>query len=279
MMKILALILLTSCSLSQINRQTSFEKDLFNDETLLRFNSVAIKQLSESQDIKLSSLAQCHQGESKEGLKKLQGHYAKFKKDPFYWNIVGTCYYLGEQMPKASFYFQHALNLSKRSKARAYTFNNLGVILLKQRHYDQAFEMFTKSMKINKSLVTPKFNLAQLHIQFGQIQEATRLLNELLEKEPEDLDVLTSLAVISMIDEDYKHAIAIYEKFEEEQIKRADIAGYYALSLYKDGQYNRAKEVLEEQNVSTEEAFFRLNRELKEKIKVAIRHKEQQENL
>lgn len=279
MIKIIALIILTSCSLSQINRQTNFEKDLFNDETLLRFNSVAIKQLSESQDIKLSSLAQCHQGQSKEGLKKLQSHYAKFKTDPFYWNIVGTCYYLGEQMPKASFYFQHALNLSKRSKARAYTFNNLGVILLKQRHYDQAFEMFSKSMKINKSLVTPKFNLAQLHIQFGQIQEASRLLNELLEREPEDIDVLTSLAVIAMIDEDYKKAISIYEKFEDEQLQRADIAGYFALSLYKDGQYNRAKEVLEEQNVSTEEAFFKLNRELSKKIKVAIKNKEQQDKL
>lgn len=275
MIRILILILLTSCSLGQISRKTSYEKDLFNEETLLRFNSVAIKELSQSKDIKLSSLAECHAGDTKSGLKKLQQSYAKFKTDAFYWNVIGTCYYLQEKLPKASFYLQHALNLSKKSKSRAYTFNNLGVILLKQRHYDQAYEMFSKSMKINPALATPKFNLSQLHIQFGQIEEAQRLLHELLKREPNDIDVLTSLAVIALIDQDYKKAITIYEKFSDEEIERADIAGFFALSLYKDGQYNRAKEVLEEQNVSTEEAFYKLNRKLKKKIKVALKAEEQ----
>ena len=126
--------------------------------------------------------------------------------------------------------------------------------------------MFTKSIKSNKDLVSPRFNLAQLHIQFGQIQIASTLLNELLKEEPEDIDIL--LTVIAMIDEDYKKAISIYKRFEKKQLKEADIAGYYALSLYRDGKYNQAKEILENQDISTEEAFLlKLNRQLNQKIK------------
>ena len=97
------MIILASCSLNQINRHTDYEKDLFNDETLLRFNSIIIRKLSESDDIKLSSLANCHQGKTKKGLQKLKNKYAKFKTDPLYWNIVGTCHYLKDSMSKANF--------------------------------------------------------------------------------------------------------------------------------------------------------------------------------
>lgn len=271
---IIALIL-SSCSLGQINRSTTFEKDLFNEETLLRFNSVAIKELSKSTDIKLASLAKCHQGDSKEALKDLKDVYQNYKNNAIYWNVVGTCYYLNEENAKASFYFQHALGLKKTTNSlKAYSFNNLGVILLKQRHYDQAFEMFSKSHKLNSNLVTPRFNLAQLHIQFGQIEEASRILNSLFEKNPEDIDVLSSLAVIALIDKKYQKAISIYERIGEEEMERSDIAGFYALALYKNGQFKKAKVVLEQQNVSTEKAFYQLNRELASLIKTAIKNSE-----
>ena len=146
--------------------------------------------------------------------------------------------------------------------------------MLKQRHYDQAFEMFTKSSQLNHLLVTPKFNLSQLHIQFGQITEASKILNELFQRKPDDIDVLSSLAVIALIDKKYQKAISIYEQIGEDQMERSDIAGFYALALYKNGQFKKAKVVLESQNVTTEKAFYKLNRELTQLIKLAIKRSE-----
>ena len=274
LLALITLMFLFSCSLNQIDRTAGSSKDIFREESLLRYNSASIKQLTNSSDPKLAALALCHQDQVDQGLAKLKESYHKLKLSSDYWNKIGTCYYIDKQFSKASFYFQHALSLTKKNAIKAFSLNNLGVVLLRQRHYDQSFEMFSKAMKFNPRLLTPRFNLAQLHIQFGQIQEAKKILSKLYEMNNQDIDVIASWAAVLLIDQKYSEAIELYQQIDEENISRSDIAGFYALALYKNGEYKKAKEILEEQQVSTEEAFYKLNRRLSSKIKSAIKSQE-----
>ena len=121
-------------------------------------------------------LHNCHKRNSKKELNILKRSFFKMKNNFNYWNKIGACYFMAADMNKAAFYFDMALEKAKGA-SKSDILNNKGVLLFHLKHYQQALSLFTKASQKNPRLLTPKTNLASLHIQFHQYGLAKKALN------------------------------------------------------------------------------------------------------
>lgn len=265
-----------SCSLNRLSTTGSQSSELLKNETLLRYNSDEIQQIAENDNPLTSALAECHRGNAKNALNKLKNELEENRENFEYWNKVGTCYYLSKNDSKATFFFEHALNISKKTKKKnPYSYNNLGILYLKKRHFAKAKTAFELALKTSPNLLTPKYNLSQLYLQFGQIAPAKKILLDLYGEDSKDIDLISSLGVLAIIEKEYDLAIKYFNMIPEDDQKRADIAAHFSLSLYLKGNYYEAREALKKQKVTTLKPFYKLNRKLSSLITEAIKKEEQ----
>lgn len=269
---LLGTLFFTSCSLNQLETKISSKKDDgLHSETLLRYSEDRIKALYNNKDPKISALAKCHNSNVSRGLEQLKSLYKDYKKDFDYWNKVGTCYYLDSNFPKAEFFFNHSLKVSKElGKKNPNSYNNLGVIALKSRHFDNAYQMFTTASKENSELLTPYFNMAQLNIQFGHIEKAERSLKVLHDSAKKDVDILAALGTVMMLKKQYQASANYFSKIDKHNQKRADISNHYAYSLYMLKKYKQADKVLKAQQVTTVRPVVEMRKRVSKLIKEAL---------
>ncbi|MBF0361395.1 MAG: tetratricopeptide repeat protein [Oligoflexia bacterium] len=111
--------------------------------------------------------------ESKDEIKKL---YWEYKNFPTYWNLVGSCYLLEGNIPKARLYYNKALEIDQN-----YTpvLNNLGVLYLKEKREQKALAAFLKASKSSSFAITPIYNLANLYLKYGLVEKALPLYQTL----------------------------------------------------------------------------------------------------
>lgn len=241
---LIALPFLASCATKTLTSKViDPNQDSFKEEAFLRYTTDRLERLEKTP---YSALSKCHQGDYNEGLKALQITMKENKKSPEYWNQVGMCYFLSENYAKAEFYFELSLNNSGQRYSPA--LNNIGVLKLKTRHYEDALNYFKRAGKIGKSNNVPLFNQAQVYLQFNLIDQAGPILKDLNKKSKTDPDILFSLGTVYLLKGDTKESLTLFNQIPQSYKNREDVTLVKAIGLYEEKKYYQAKETLDSVN-------------------------------
>jgi tetratricopeptide (TPR) repeat protein len=268
---------LVGCSTQRFNKKIeTADVDLLKEESLMRYNTSRLERMDgiESDFISKALLA-CHQKKFTKGMGILENEMHKNKTNPFYWNALGTCYSLSNNYNKAIFYYDlglEALPLVKdQSKvlAEATLVNNLGLIHLYFKRYNEAFESFSKARNLLPSFFTPQFNISQLFIEFNENDKALDILKKLEVKNPDDIDLLYSLSLIYFRKNDLDKSFAAIKRVKTNYLNRPDIVGLYAYNLMKKNRLIEAREIIEKRLYADE--YDQRNKILLEEINQKIK--------
>jgi tetratricopeptide (TPR) repeat protein len=237
------------------------DQDLLSGESFIRYSEPRLENLNTNKNY--TAISFCHNGDVEKGLEQLKEKYSEAKLDPEYWNNIGTCYYLKGDISKAKFYYNTAISTAKdKNLAYPFALNNLGVMYLKLRQYELAYESFSNARKLSPDSLTPVFNLAQFHLSFAEYNNAYEILLSLYQKNPKDVDILSSLGTLHLYKKDYNTAISYFSKIQNEHLNRADIATHYAMALYQIGDYEKAILIVKESKTGEIEQFKAISKEL-----------------
>lgn len=209
----------------------------------------------------------CIQGKYDTALKIADDLYSKYKNNTSYWNQLGTCHYLKNDLAKAILFYNKSRDLDSKFVPPV---NNLGVVYLKQGKHQKALAAFKVASEMNSFTVTPTYNLAQLYLKFGTVGKALPIFQGLLKRSPDDVEIASALASSYLIKGDYQTAIEIYGKLNKSIISRPGVGLNYAVALKLSNRPIDAKTVYE--NVTTSSAEGRAMKEYAQKVDKFIRN-------
>lgn len=276
------LTLLTSLSIVSCSSQNLYKKidssklDLLAEESMMRFDTKRIDQADSAtnDNIKKAMLA-CHASKFIKGMGILEDEMQQNKNNPFYWNALGSCYLLSKNFSKALFFYNVGLEAASAQKsidsnlAQASIYNNIGLIHLQFKRYNEAYDMFTKSSSFSQTLITPQFNLAQLYVEFNFDDKALSLIKKLEAKNLNDIDLLYLKSVIYFKKNDYTNSLLELRKIKADYLNRSDIVGLYAYNLLLDKKLEEAKNIIEKRTYADE--YNERNKLVSEKISEEIK--------
>ena len=281
----ISLLLLTAhvigCSTQTFNKKIeTADVDLLKEESLMRYNTNRLEKMdAPEKDFISKSLLACHQKKISKGLGLLENEMHKNKTNPFYWNALGTCYSLSKDFAKALFYYDLGLealsmvNNQTKVLAEATLSNNIGLIHLNFKRYNDAFESFKRASELLPEFVTPQFNIAQLYIEFNENAKALLILKKLEAKNPDDIDLLYSLSLIYFRINDFDNSYIAIRRVKQDYLNRPDIVGLYAFNLMNKNKLAEAKDIIEkrlyaeEYNERNKILLEEINHKLKEESK------------
>ncbi|RLA66190.1 MAG: hypothetical protein DRQ88_07610 [Epsilonproteobacteria bacterium] len=223
------------------------EEDVLISESLARVSSKIAGKVAGDDDPISQIIGNCYKKDYNDAFEVADKNYESYKKNPAYWNQVGTCFLLKNEQRKASIFYNKARSLNLR-----YTpaINNIGVIYL-QRGKDQlALRQFKKAIRLNPSAKTPKFNQANIYLRYGLHQKACSIFSALNTSTPRDVDVVNALAVCNMLRRRYNSAIARYKSMDRDFHERPYIGINYALALKLSGEKGEAQDILDDIDIS-----------------------------
>lgn len=272
-----AILLLTACTSNKFKSTIDQDSlDYLKEESFSRFSGKRIESVEKNGLDKINiATSSCHANKYFKGKQLFEENMQQEKSNPFYWNGLGTCYYLEGDMKKAEFFYDLGLEALKADKsknniiAEASIENNLGLIHLNFRRYNDAYDSFTKSNKLVPHFITPKLNIVHLLIEFNQNERALKLLKEIEDSARFDVDVLYAFALVHYRMKDFDKSFNYVSQIDKNFLNRADIVGIYALALAKKGRLAEAKEILEKRMINNE--FEARNKEILEIIQVQIK--------
>ncbi len=274
---LIGLILISGCATQNFEKKIeTSDVDLLREESLMRYNTNRLEVMDVSEkDVIAKALLACHQNKFIKGMGLLEEKMHQNKTNPFYWNALGTCYSLKRDFPKAIFFYElgmEALPLFQEQRkmlAEATIANNLGLIHLNFKRYNQAYDSFKKAHELLPSFFTPDFNMAQLYIEFNENDKALELLKKLEAKNPDDIDLLYSLSLIYFRKSDFDKSFNTISKIKADYLNRPDIVGLYAYNLMKKDRLTEAKTIIEKRLYADE--YNQRNKILLEEINQKIK--------
>lgn len=273
-------VTLVGCSTQSFNNQIQKDQfDLLAEESFMRYNTNRLSAMENpNKDFISQALVACHQKKFTKGLGLLEDKMHSHKTNPFYWNALGTCYSLQKETGKALFYYDLGLEAAKskdlnerdRLLAEALISNNVGLIQLGFKRYNEAFDLFKKAVSIVPNFFTPEFNIAQLYIEFNENDKALEILKKLEMKNSEDIDLLYAMSLLYFRKNDLDKSYAYINRIQKDYLNRPDIVGLYAFNLMKKNRLEEAKLILEkrlfapEYNQRNEMILDIVNQQIKE---------------
>jgi tetratricopeptide (TPR) repeat protein len=251
------------------------------EESLMRYNTNRLESMDGTEKDTISkALLACHQKKFTKGMSMLEAEMHNNKTNAFYWNALGTCYSLNKEYPKALFYYDlgvEALPMIKdqsKSLAEATLANNIGLIHLNFKRYNEAYDSFKRANTLVPNFFTPQFNIAQLYIEFNENDKALEILKKLEQKNPDDIDLLYSLSLIYYRKGDLDKSYAAINRVKPDYLNRPDIVGLYAYNLMKKNRLEEAKQIVErrlyadEYNQRNKILLEEINQKIKEQSKL-----------
>lgn len=220
------------------------QKDVLAVESLARFNNDRLDVTIDSQDPLSQGIGYCYKKDFDRGLAIFKKVYDEYKKHPSFFNQLGTCYYLKGDLIKASLFYNKALDIDK-NYAPAY--NNLGVLHLKDKDDLRARDAFQKAVSISPFAKTPRFNLAQIYLQYGYADQAITLFSGLSSGTTDgntgDIDVLIGLANAYLIKGELQKALSSFQTIESRYWQRPDVGLNFSVALKLNGDGKNAVKV------------------------------------
>ena len=129
----------------------------------------------------------CYAKNFEEAFKLQKMYYQQYMNHPGFWNQIGTCHLLKKNFRKSLLYYNRAREVEASYPP---ALNNMGVMFMMQKKPSKALEMFKNSISSSPLAKTPKFNLAQLYLEYGLFDKARPMVMALLNQSPEDKDVI-----------------------------------------------------------------------------------------
>ena len=216
-----------------------YSKDFFNN--IKR----SFASNNKSNDIMNKLLSECYEGNSDSANYLMDKSYSRYKKNPSYWNIIGTCELLKNNIKKALIFYNRS-NLLKGSEGYAPAINNLGVIYERKGMDQKALNQYKKASKLASFSYTPSFNMANLYLKYSFINKAQPILIGLYSRSPKDPAVISGMAFVSLLNGDYARAIKYYSSLDEKFHHLIGIGGNYALALYFAGKRKKALSIFDD---------------------------------
>lgn len=208
------------------------KKDVLAVESLARFDNSRLDVTIDSEDPLSQGIGYCYKKDFDRGLAIFKKVYSEYKKHPSYFNQLGTCFYLKGDHIKASLYYNKALDLDKNY---APAFNNLGVLHLKDKDDLRARDSFQKAVALSPFAKTPRFNLAQIYLQYGYVDQAITFFTGLNDQPTSDIDVAIGLANAYLIKGELQKALTSFQTLDNRYWQRPDVGLNYAVALKLSG--------------------------------------------
>lgn len=267
-----ALVLLASCSSSRIDRKIDdIHWDSLADESYLRWGENRLEKYSNNQH----EVINCYKGKAKETLIKYKKGYEKLGDTPYYWLHIGNCYFVQDAWSKAEFFYRMSIDESKNATVKSIAQNNLALIHFKHEQWEKGKEMLKDSIKTASSFKVPRYNMAQLYLQFGHYDKAIETLNEGPLKGSQDVDVYFLLANAWLYKGDLAASGKYFSQIPKDHFRREDIAATYALFLIRKNDIKGAFEVMKARERSGVLEITAISQKIEKML--AVRMKEKQE--
>ncbi|MBT3585928.1 MAG: tetratricopeptide repeat protein [Halobacteriovoraceae bacterium] len=212
-------------------------------ESIARLGSSRLLAYSNGSDSISKIASYCYQRNFNAAFEIVDAAYPTHKKNPAFWNQVGTCFFLQGLTKKALLYYNKSRDLNSRY---APPLNNLGVIYLLEDKEQKALLAFQKAAKVKRSGLIPQFNIAQIYLKYGFYRDSEKIFGKIYRKEPSDVDVINGLATCKLMRGNSKLALGFYRKLAKENYQRPDIGLNYSVALRMNGENEKAKQVFEQ---------------------------------
>lgn len=267
MIKFILLMIFTGCALNQTREisledvsnkdfekpkaeRYDFRRDYFSDvdsenaqalkdESLYRVNSFDSEV--KDGDVLTKIVYLCHKGEFNEAFGVIETENERYRKNPSFWNQVGTCYLLKGERRKALMFYNKALEFRPNY---APALNNIGLMYRKEGSDQKAEVAFSRAVKNANFSKTPRFNLAQLYLDYGLFNNAIKEFKVL--EGSNDVDVFAGLGSAYLMAGDYERAADYFKRIDEDFYERPYIGINAALALYKTGKKYEARDILDD---------------------------------
>lgn len=185
----------------------------------------------------------CYQNEFESAFKLVKFYNKKYLKNPIFWNQVGTCYLLKNERRKALLFYNKALS---HKKDYAPALNNLGVMYITEGDFSRSLVAFEKSKQAKSFSRTPRYNLANLKLNFGLYQDAIEELNVLFRITSTDVDVNNMLGTAHLMSNNPKEARRYFVRISSNDKEQARFGINSALCEYELGDKEAARDIFED---------------------------------
>lgn len=213
-------------------------------------------------DVMDQILGMCLEKNYEEAFKLIEQNTDSYKTHPVYWNQVGTCFLIKKEYRKALMYFNKALEF-KPNYAPA--LNNIGVMYRQQGDDQKAQVAFDKAVKSSSYAKTPRFNLAQVYLEYGLAKNAQTHLKVLLNDSPDDI-IFNSIALSYLMLNDYTQALNFYNKVNPNLFEKAEYGISYSLALHRSGKKIEAQEVLNDVEIGKDSKYLGYYEQVKKEV-------------
>ncbi len=267
MIKFLLLIVVTGCAMNQKKevdldnisnkdfdkekaQKFDYRRDFFTgvssenaqalqDESLYRINSFDSEVKGE--DVLTSIVFNCHKGNYDKAFGIIEVQNERYRENPSFWNQVGTCFLLKGERRKALMFYNKALEFQPNF---APALNNIGLMYRKEGNDQKAEVAFSKAVKNSNFSKTPRFNLAQLYLDYGLFNDAIKEFKVL--EDSKDVDVFAGLGSAYLMAGDYENSIRYFKMIDEDFYEWPYIGINAALAFYKAGDKDEARDILDD---------------------------------
>jgi len=253
-------LIFTSCATKNLGHKISSAKnDTFKEETFLRYTGDRFNKDSQKKPLS-KEIFDCYQKNYSKAFTSLKKKLGSGKEGAHYWNTYGVCYYLKNDFIKADYFFNLALTSSNNRFLPA--FNNLGLSALKRGDKEAALSYF-KTINAKSNFLVPKYNLAQIYLQFGNTTLALKELEALKKQNSDDPDINMSLGITYLVaqkPEKAKHYLN--PLFKNKKYSSKDIIFYQALLHFEQKEWLKAKEILKREHFTKTIALKRFAKKM-----------------
>ena len=118
----------------------------------------------------------------------------------------------------------------------------LGNAYFELEQFDSAVNAFTQALEFDASLARAGYNLSRVYLETGRIEEAKRILIDLLEDDPENGILLSTLGWAYFREENFSAALDLYRKVSDRHSGDPDALYNTATLLWRLEEYSEALE-------------------------------------
>lgn len=229
--------------------------DFFEDADDDYLNSAESLQFAEEDDLEdynessiEGMMSLCYRRNFTEFQKTFSAINRQYRKHPGFWNAVGSCHLLQGNKKKALLYYNKSRDLAPKYVP---PINNLGVLYMHRGEHKKALLAFKKAESMASFSITPMLNQVMIFTQFGLVDKAKKLAENLYRLNRDDPNVVSSYAYVSLLEKNYNRALNLYSSMDRDYRKNPKIALNFAAGLALNNNLDDAKDVLDDMRQPT----------------------------
>lgn len=234
--------------------------DALSTESLDRVPENVVERVSNDHDVIDSSSALCRGGRYLNAFKKFDKDYKRYRKNPSYWNQVGTCFLLKRDYSSALIFYNKARDLNKKYIP---ALNNIGVLYQLQGKSELALQAYRKAFSKNNFSLTPLFNMSQIYLENGILSKALRGFRTLYKINSNDKDVLRALAYIYLQMGSFDKSYAYFLEIPKKYLALPSFGLAYSHLLFLKGEKANGKKIFYKVKVSRKGLYYEYYKQLK----------------